>query len=390
MKTLTRLIVTITLLIVSSGSSHSLAATTITLQERVSMRSSVVRLGDVATIGTADRTNARQLATIPLLPAPAPGTERYLLKREVADLLEANGLNLKEIEFAGADRVEICAPSELAVSRTEISAGGNNITPLNHHAALLSGAAGANSTATLGAARADELRDEMCRLITDYVDVKTGQPGGYRVVCNVDERYLKLLSAKTSQPMCHGGSEPWTGRQRFVVSFTTPQGKVELPIYANVAAKAMPVVVAIRPIARGEVITASQIEMRPVDSVPRPTDRRAACDSIEKIVGMQARQAIPTGDVVFTDQLQPQTLVKRNDIVTVTSQSGRIRVRTTARARQDGAHGDLIQVESLDTRERFDARVTGPRDTAVCVVSETAAPEPIKHFRAARQPARTF
>jgi flagella basal body P-ring formation protein FlgA len=229
----------------------------------------------------------------------------------------------------------------------------------------------------------------MCQLITDYVDAKTGQSGNCRVECNVDERYLAMLSVKTSQPMCQGGREPWTGRQRFVVSFTTPQGKVELPIYANVVAKPVPVVVAIRPIARGDVITASQIEVRPVENVPRPTDRRMACDSIEKIVGMQARQAISAGDVVFSDQLQQQTLVKRNDIVTVTSQSGRIRVRTTARARQDGAQGDLIQVESLDTRERYDVRVTGPRDTAVCVVAETAPPQPDKVFQAIR-PTRPF
>jgi flagella basal body P-ring formation protein FlgA len=388
MNSKTKIIVAVALTI-GGISSNCTGATSITLQEHTVARSSVVRLGDVATIGVTDRSQTLQLATVPLLPAPAPGTERYLLKREIADLLAAHGLNLKEIEFAGADRVAIFAPSESAVIQSKMSADGDNITALNHHAALLSGATGASATSKLDAARANELRDEMCRLITDYVDVNTGQPGSCHVECNVDERYLTMLSVKTSQPTCHGGREPLTGRQRFFLSFTTPQGKVELPIYANVVANAVPVVVAIRPIARGDVITASQIDMRPVENVPRPTDRRAACDSIENIVGMQARQAIPAGDVVFTDQLQPPTLVKRNDIVTVTSQSGRIRVRTTARARQDGAQGDLIQVDAIDTRERYDVRVTGPRDTAVCVVAETASPQPQKVFQAIR-PTRAF
>jgi flagella basal body P-ring formation protein FlgA len=389
--------------LVAAESLH--AATSITLQERVAARSSVVRLSDVATVGTADRAMARQLAAIPLLPAPAPGTERYLLKREVADLLEANGVNLKEIEFVGADRIAISAEGsssgiressedmESSTSEFGVAADAKprySTTPLNRHALLLADPAGANSQTKLDDARANELRGEYCRIIADYVDAKMGQPGSCRVACTVDERYLPLLAAKTSQPVCGGGSEPWTGRQRFVVSFTTTQGKVQLPIYAQVAAKAVPVVVAGRPIARGDVITASQIELRPVENVPRPTDRRAACDSIEKILGMQARQAIPAGEVVFSDQLEQQTLVKRNVIVTVSSQSGRIRVRTTAKARQDGARGDLIQVESLDTHERYDVRVTGPRDTAVCVVAETGPDPPTKHFQAIRPAARAF
>ena len=53
--------------------------------------------------------------------------------------------------------------------------------------------------------------------------------------------------------------------------------------------------------------------------------------------------------------------------MSVVSQSGGIRVRTTARARQDGAKGELMQVESLETRELFDVCITGHREVAVCV-----------------------
>ena len=54
---------------------------------------------------------------------------------------------------------------------------------------------------------------------------------------------------------------------------------------------------------------------------------------------MEARQAIQAGDIVFTDQVQSPVLVKRGEVITVTSQSGGIRVRTTARALQDRSHG---------------------------------------------------
>jgi hypothetical protein len=49
-------------------------------------------------------------------------------------------------------------------------------------------------------------------------------------------------------------------------------------------------------------------------------------------------------------------------------------VHTTARARQDGALGDLVRVESLDTKEPFEVRITGPREAAVFVPSAAYQP----------------
>jgi flagella basal body P-ring formation protein FlgA len=80
---------------------------------------------------------------------------------------------------------------------------------------------------------------------------------------------------------------------------------------------------------------------------------------------MEARQPIAAGDVIFTDKVQAPVLVKRGEVITVVSQAGNIRVTTKARARQDGSRGELVQLESLETRETYDARVTGLREAAV-------------------------
>ena len=52
--------------------------------------------------------------------------------------------------------------------------------------------------------------------------------------------------------------------------------------------------------------------------------------SIETIIGMEARQAIQAGEIVFADQVQSPVLVKKGDLITVVSQNGGIRVRTSA------------------------------------------------------------
>src|SRR6186713_994953 len=86
-------------------------ATNVTLRERVVPKASVVRLGDVANITSADRQEARRLAAVPLMPAPAPGTERHLRKREVADMIAASGIELSDIRFDGSERVSVGAQS---------------------------------------------------------------------------------------------------------------------------------------------------------------------------------------------------------------------------------------------------------------------------------------
>jgi flagella basal body P-ring formation protein FlgA len=258
------------------------------------------------------------------------------------------------------------------MSPTSIGNSANNQAPVperaftgNRHAAALAGGGHAFREVRLDASRGDRLREQFNFIISDYIDAKTGQAGAYRVKCDISERYLIQLNSATSQPVCQGGTAPWTGRQKFVVSFSTPAGTASVPVYAEVVAKAVPVVVAIRPVARGEVITASHLELRSADNVPPATQSRAAIQMLEQVVGLEARQPIQEGEMIFTDQVAEPQLVKRGELVTVVAAGGGIKVKTTARARQDGARGKIVQVETLDSRERFDARVTGPRETAV-------------------------
>ncbi len=145
-------------------------------------------------------------------------------------------------------------------------------------------------------------------------------------------------------------------------------------------------VVALQPIARGAVITASDVELQMLESVPAATSRRAPVTSIEQLIGMEARQPIVAGDVIFTDKVQAPVLVKRGEIVTVVSQVGSIRVTTTARARQDGSRGELVQLESLGTRETYDAQVTGLREAAVFATARATSALPVaQHVETTRR-----
>ena len=231
----------------------------------------------------------------------------------------------------------------------------------------------------------NHLQHEVHSIIQRHLEAKTGQAGNWHVACKFFPRELAMLDAAVAPPTCQGGREPWTGRQRFILTVPTKEGQVNLPIYADVSAPAMAIAVAIRQISRGAMITAADVELQKVGAVPAGA-RRAPITSLEQLIGMEARQAIQAGEIVLSDKVQAPLLVKRGDIVTVVSQSGGIRVRTTARARQDGAKGELVQVESLETRQPYDARVTGHREAAVFVAARvTPAPHRTQQIETARR-----
>jgi flagella basal body P-ring formation protein FlgA len=359
-------------------------AADVKLRERVVPKSAVVRLGDVADISSADRQEVRQLAAVPLMPAPAPETEQFLRRREVADMLAANGVDLGDIRFEGAEQVEIAGRDAVRLAAFNESAPNNTDTPINRHAAILAGAQVAR--AQLDNAQAEALKTQLCRIVGDYVKAKTGKAATGHIECNVTDRQLAQLAVATSSPVCTGGVEPWTGRQKFIITFPTANGPAQVPVYAEVAEAAAPMVVATRPVARGNVITAADVELKMIEPTSRATAQRPVLDSMEQVVGREARQPLQAGEVVYADQVQAPMLVKRGDLITVGSQGGGIRVRTSARALQDGANGDLIQVESLESKQRYDARVVGLREAAVFAATRLSTPQKQVPTHTARRP----
>jgi flagella basal body P-ring formation protein FlgA len=171
---------------------------------------------------------------------------------------------------------------------------------------------------------------------------------------------------------CSGGHAPWTGKQRFVVSFATPSDNSRYPIFAEVSAS-QTVVVATRNMERGEILTASAFESRQVDQAPAATARRMPVESVDSLVGLEAAKAIRAGDVIFNDDVRPRLLVRRGDEISVVASGGGIRVRTIAKAKQDGARGELISVEAPESKESYEAVVVGLREAAVFTGADSPA-----------------
>jgi flagella basal body P-ring formation protein FlgA len=361
----------------------SAVAVEVRLREKVVPKASVVRLGDIADISAKDREVAKKLAVIPLMPAPAPETERFLRKREIADMLAANGVEVGDIHFTGAEQVGIAALGKVQTAAFQDATGGAT----NQRSVVLTGGQSDATVAKLSDGQATDYKNELCRVISDYLKTKSGKAEIGTIDCNVPDRQLAQFAQATAAPVCSGGSDPWTGKQKFTLSVVTPKGPAQIVVNADVAEAATPMVVAKRPVVRGNVITAADVEVRTLEPSAKNAGRRAGFDSIEKLIGMEAKQPLQQDEVVYADEVQSPVLVKRGELITVSSRSGSICVRTSAKAVQDGSKGDLIQVESVDSKQRYDARVVGIREASVFAPARIAAVQPERPKTAPAQPA---
>jgi flagella basal body P-ring formation protein FlgA len=348
------------------------SAADIAMRATATPSGSVVRLGDVAEISAESKKEVERLSAIPLMPAPAPDTVRYLRMREVQDLLASHGENMDQLRFKGELVIAVGthdADAKSAADSTTNDAKSSRLTAWNSGAATARG-----SASTTGDANVGQLRDELNRRLVEYLNSASAQSSDWHVSCNVPGQQLALLPAESSNWTISGGAAPWIGKQRFLVTFKGAEHADSFTVPVDVSLPT-PVVVAIRPLERGAVVTAADVEIQQRDTAPVSAGRTVPITSVEKLVGMEATRTIRPGDVMMSDSVQPPVLVKRGDSVTVFARGGGIQVRTVARARENGSLGQPVQLESLETHKTYDAMVTGTREAVVFAAS---GPPPIE------------
>jgi flagella basal body P-ring formation protein FlgA len=353
----------------------------ISIRRDATPASTVVRLGDVAEIRGADAARNEQLARLPLMPAPAAGAKRFVRRREIEDMLVALGEDVQQLRFSGALQVAVQSPlaeparfmPQAAASATgEAAPDALSDAKAARQLALARGRVSGVHDLPQGDERPSPASESIREAICNYLAEQTGAAEGWEIKFDLSERQQRLLAAATSPVVCSGGQAPWTGQQLFSFTCATSPG----PAILSVSAEVMPslrVVGGQRAIARGAIITAADVELRQMEQSTAANSRRAPLTTIDELIGMEAGRAIPIGDVIYSDQVRAPLLVKRGEQVTVVAQGGGIRVRTAARAAQEGARGELVQVESLETKEKYDARVTGLREVSVLAPPRSAA-----------------
>lgn len=148
-----------------------------------------------------------------------------------------------------------------------------------------------------------------------------------------------LKSTRPSLQVSCEGSRPW---RLFVTASVEIHG---------------PALVAARPLARGERVTADMVTTQPVVV---NASRRGVMRSADEVAGMEIRRPVNTGSVITPDLLSAPDAVERGDHVIITATSGAFSVTSRGKALANASIGDQVLVENLGSARTVRANVVAP------------------------------
>lgn len=367
------------------------------LKETCIAEAGIIRLGDIADIYDTTAEMTDDLERLPLMPAPAPGTEAFIRAASVRDLLVATGVKLESLRFDGAITVKVSsvpreetprttepqetAPEPVVIPETKNEAaaapahrqrtGYRFLEPITHRGST-------SARRALSASRLRSLEDELHAELTKYASQQLNDSLIQVADGELLMRHAELLEQAQSSLQFDITTPLGAGRQRFLISFETADGEVRFPFFADVL-RGQPVVTVIRSLRRGDLVTAADVELRPMEKSMKIPRNESVFTTIEEVLGQEASRSLRSGDVLTDRRCMQPIMVNRGQLVTVTASASGFRVKMQATARKAGRLGEMLEVETLDDQERLLARVVGRGELAILSASPsraTASPVP--------------
>lgn len=345
-------------------------------------RGGLVRLGDVAEVRGFD---AGRLVELPLMPKPAPGDGQLLSAQAVREMLAAQGEPPASHRFGGAYFVRVTTPRDTGSIKSPAERGWREATPTRTRTTTQRSNAfrvrtGESATPTKPRRVAPRLisrRDVktveglITQAVQEAIDkLATNDPEADRLAVRgvqVSDAAVRELLKVTDQPLevRFAKSEPLTaGSTSVQVGPASRDAGEAHRVVLDLISLPMRIVAA-SPMQRDAMIVASMVRIEPIplEEIDRP--QSLGYTRLDQVVGRESTRMIRPGDVLSDANTAPPLLVQRGEEVTVSSGGGGISVRVRAVAKQEGRQGELVTVETLDTAEKFMARVVGARRLAV-------------------------
>lgn len=315
-------------------------AVEVRLRGQATCATGVVRLSDVADLH-GEAQEVATLTQVELLPAPQAGQEKRLSSRELHDLLELRGVDTTMHPVTGAASTVITGGS--AAERR----------------------AGRTSRGTAPSRR--QLETTVAQAVKKHLEIASdGQTlGEIRVELSAAE--VQQLAAERGPWTALGGQAPWTGPQRFTLSAAGGAASLTLSVEVAPARQALALR---RPLNRGTVLGPADVEPAPQHASARLDD---AFENLEDVVGKELLQGGVAGQVLRRAMLRAPLLVKQGQPVTVYSRAAGIQIRTVGLAKDDASQGELVAVESPETKQRYFARVVGMQEVEIWATATAAS-----------------
>jgi len=112
-----------------------------------------------------------------------------------------------------------------------------------------------------------------------------------------------------------------------------------------------------RKVKRGEIVGPDDVFVENRD-VTRNFDQ--VVQTTDPLAAVRAKRTINAGAIIESDMIEPIPMVCRGEEVLIRCDVGSLQITTTGVAKEDGLHGDKIEVINKDTRKRIVAEVESP------------------------------
>lgn len=344
---------------------HTVDAAIVRLKRTANVKSSLIRLSDIAEIYSDSAVQDAELGNVMIGPAPLPGTRLQLQARTIQEQLAARGIASGNIDLQGSSIVLVTRRSQpKPPGPHKVIHPGPNTLPTD------SGAA----DRTLSQPRQVRLPDLSARdfqlarqvvenLVRQYLEEAApgwGEPKIQPLLTTAEAP--QILKARAGNPQILSGVQ--LDDEKYLLTLAIPEAAKPEPRISRVDVKVRivrrpKVFAASRPVAKGELI-------HPDDLVEVETDdERNGVTDPNELVGMEATQSLRAGAAIRSAQVKPPLLVRRRETVEVISVHGSVKVRQFFVAKADGRKGESLLLESLDGGQKIHATVTGPQQAVI-------------------------
>jgi flagella basal body P-ring formation protein FlgA len=290
----------------------------IVVPPEVTVQGPVVRLGDVATL---QGERAQALGAVVLGTAPAAGESRTLDGALVLATIRR--------EAGGLDGLTYTIPASVRVRRA-----------------------------------AQEVSETAVRqIIEEYLAQTLGAGAGDAIVRTVElPGPVRVPAGAFSARVLAPPGMALLGRVRLQIEFSldgrpakTVWVTTDIGLYA-------PVVVATRPVARGELVSAADVT---VDRLDLSQVARGVVTDVGDVAGRLARSPLVPYQPIRRDQLEAPVAVHRGDVVLLVAERNGLRITAPGEVRDDAGLGEQVRVVNRASRKDLVGRVRDASTVAV-------------------------
>ena len=196
---------------------------------------------------------------------------------------------------------------------------------------------------------------EIRRVIGDYLVQKNENLGVETSVRKIGYSGDMTLPAGTVsyEVVAPDRWEGWGSTNLALIVRVDDRVERNIPVRVEVEALA-DVVVAVRPLERGDVIGNGDIVLQKRDLA---RTQGKVCRLVADAVGKMVRTTIRANNPVRADYLERVPLVKSGQLVTIIVENDALRITAAGKARGAGAEGDTVMVQNLASQKEVAARV---------------------------------